>query len=128
MRWPGSWRTGCPQRSARPWWWTTGAAEAAAASRNPQLPDVPTTAEAGFPKLVSIFWLGLFAPAGTPDGIVEKLNAVVNQAFQAPDIRARFADLGAELKVGPRQEFAAFINSEIKRWSAITAPAGITVD
>jgi tripartite-type tricarboxylate transporter receptor subunit TctC len=101
---------------------------ATSTTRNPQLPDVPTTAEAGFPKLVSIFWLGLFAPAGTPDGIVEKLNAVVNQAFQAPDIRARFADLGAELKLGPRQEFAAFIAGEIKRWSAITAAAGITVD
>jgi tripartite-type tricarboxylate transporter receptor subunit TctC len=101
---------------------------ATSTTRNPQLPDVPTTAEAGFPKLVSIFWLGLFAPAGTPDGIVEKLNAAINQAFQAPDIRARFADLGAELKLGPRQEFAAFINSEIKRWTAITAAAGITVD
>jgi tripartite-type tricarboxylate transporter receptor subunit TctC len=101
---------------------------ATSTTRNPQLPDVPTTAEAGFPNLVSIFWLGLFAPTGTPDGIVEKLNAVINQAFQAPDIRARFADLGAELKLGPRQEFTTFIASEIKRWTAITAAAGITVD
>jgi tripartite-type tricarboxylate transporter receptor subunit TctC len=97
-------------------------------TRNFQLPDVPTTAEAGFPKMVSLFWLGLVAPAGTPADIVARLNSVVNDSLRAPDVRARFADLGAELRLGAPQDLANLIGAEIRKWTAVTAAAGIKVD
>jgi tripartite-type tricarboxylate transporter receptor subunit TctC len=96
--------------------------------RNFQLPDVPTTAEAGFPKMVSLFWLGMVAPTGTPAGIVASLNSVLNETMQAPDMRARFADLGAEMRLGTPQDLATFITAEIKKWTAVTAAAGIKVE
>ncbi len=68
--------------------------------RNFQLPEVPTTAEAGYPKLLALFWLALFAPTGTPAAIVARLNAVINESFAADDVRARFAQLGAEMRLG----------------------------
>lgn len=97
-------------------------------TRNFQLPDVPTTAEAGFPKLVSLFWLGLVAPTGTPADIVARLNTVVNESLRAPDVRARFADLGAELRLGAPQDLTNLIAAETTKWTAVTAAAGIKVD
>jgi tripartite-type tricarboxylate transporter receptor subunit TctC len=96
--------------------------------RNFQLPDVPTTTEAGFPKMVSLFWLGMVAPAGTPADIVARLNSVINESMRAPDVRARFADLGAELRLGTPQDLANLISAEIKKWTAVTSAAGIKVD
>jgi tripartite-type tricarboxylate transporter receptor subunit TctC len=96
--------------------------------RNFQLPDVPTTAEAGFPKMVSLFWLGMVAPAGTPAAIVARLNSVINECMQAQDMRTRFADLGAELRLGTPQDLASFITAEITKWTAVTSAAGIKVD
>ena len=97
-------------------------------TRNFQLPDVPTTAEVGFPKMVSVFWLAMVAPTGTPAGIVTKLNSVINESMQAQDMRARFADLGAELRLGTPQDLGTFIAAETKKWMAVTAAAGIKVE
>src|SRR5437763_13375386 len=72
----------------------------ASATRTPALLDVPTTIEAGYPKLVSPFWLGVVAPAGTPPAIVAKLNAAFRETLAAPETRNRLANFGAEAKIG----------------------------
>src|SRR5262245_47355697 len=97
-------------------------------ARSPLLPDVPTTAESGYPKLIASFWSGLLAPAGTPSPIVEKLNAAINEILRSKDAQAGFARLGAEAKIGSPQDFAAFIAAEAPRWTAIANETGIKVD
>jgi tripartite-type tricarboxylate transporter receptor subunit TctC len=97
-------------------------------TRSPLLPDVPTTAERGYPKLIASFWSGLLAPAGTPPAILETLNAAVNDVLRSKDAQAGFARLGAEAKIGSPQDFAAFIAAETPRWSAIASETGIKID
>src|SRR5262249_17296972 len=80
----------------------------ASEARLPLLPDVPTTAESGYPKLVASFWSGLLAPAGTPSPIVDKLNAPINDILASQEAQAGFARLGAQAKIGSPQDFAAF--------------------
>jgi tripartite-type tricarboxylate transporter receptor subunit TctC len=97
-------------------------------TRSPLLPGVPTTAESGYPKIVASFWSGLLAPAGTPAGIVGKLNATVNEILKSKEAQAALARLGAEAKIGAPQDFAAFIAAETPRWAAIANETGIKVD
>jgi len=100
----------------------------AVAARSPLLPEVPTTAESGYPKLLASFWSGLLAPAGTPSPIVEKLNAAINEILRSNDAQAGFARLGAEAKIGSPHDFAAFIAAEAPRWTAIANETGIKAD
>ena len=79
------------------------------ATRTPTLPDVPTTAEAGYPKLSSPFWLGVVAPAGTPPAIVAKLNAAFRETLAPPETRDRLANFGAEAKIGTPEAFGKLI-------------------
>src|SRR5262249_4238803 len=81
----------------------------ASEARLPLLPDVPTPAESGYPKLVASFGSGLLAPAGTPAGIVEKLNAAVNAILKSREAQQGLARLSAEAKIGSPADFAAFI-------------------
>jgi tripartite-type tricarboxylate transporter receptor subunit TctC len=97
-------------------------------ARSPLLPGVPTTAESGYPKLLASFWSGLLAPAGTPPGIVEKLNVAVNEILKSKEAQAGLARLSAEAKIGSPQDFAAFIAVEAPRWAAIASATGIKVD
>jgi tripartite-type tricarboxylate transporter receptor subunit TctC len=96
--------------------------------RSALLPDVPTTAESGYPKLMASCWSGLLAPAGTPAAIVEKLNGAVNEILKSKDAQAGLARLSAEAKIGSPQDFAAFIGAEAPRWAAIANETGIKVD
>jgi tripartite-type tricarboxylate transporter receptor subunit TctC len=97
-------------------------------ARSPLLPGVPTTAESGYPKLLASFWSGLLAPAGTPAPIVEKLNAAVNEILRSKEAQTGLARLSAEARIGPPQDFAAFIAVEAARWAAIANETGIKVD
>jgi tripartite-type tricarboxylate transporter receptor subunit TctC len=97
-------------------------------TRSPLLPGVPTTAESGYPKIVASFWSGLLAPAGTPAGIVGKLNGTVNEILKSTEAQAALARLGAEAKIGAPHDFAAFIAAETPRWAAIANETGIKVD
>jgi tripartite-type tricarboxylate transporter receptor subunit TctC len=97
-------------------------------ARSPRLPDVPTTVESGYPKLIASFWSGLLAPAGTAPAVVEKLNAAINDVLKSNDAQAGLARLGAEAKIGSPQDFAAFIAAETPRWAAIANETGIKVD
>lgn len=97
-------------------------------TRSALLPDVPTTAESGYPTLLASFWSGLLAPAGTPAPIVDKLNGAVNDILKSKEAQAGLARLSAEAKLGSPHDFAAFIAAEAPRWAAIANETGVKVD
>jgi tripartite-type tricarboxylate transporter receptor subunit TctC len=96
--------------------------------RTSKLPDVPTTAEAGYPKLVAPFWLGVVAPTGTPPEIVDKLNTAFRESLSDSVTRARLDTLGAEIKIGTPQEFGKLLAEEYALWAAVVKAANITVE
>ena len=98
------------------------------AQRNPVLPNVPTSAEAGFAALEGGAWFGLMAPAGTPRAIVDWLNAESRKAFEAPEVRERMTKQGLQLPLGTPEEFAATIASESKRWGEVIRKGGIRLE
>ncbi len=99
----------------------------AGTARHPQLPNIPTTVEAGFPKLNAPFWLGVVVPAGTPADIVTKLNAAFRDSMAPAETRARLATLGADIKIGTPAEFGAMLARELAQWSAVVQAANIKV-
>jgi tripartite-type tricarboxylate transporter receptor subunit TctC len=88
-------------------------------------PDIPTVAEAGLPELESEYWIGMFAPAKTPQAIVDKLNRDFVEILQTPATRTVLLDQGAEPVPGTPGEFAAFINSETLKWGRVIRTAGL---
>lgn len=95
------------------------------ATRYPELPDVPTMAESGFPQLELNAWTGILAPAGTPAAAVDTLNAAVNDSLTSPELQKSFAGMSFETKVMSLQQFAAFFAAEAQRWPPIIKAAGI---
>lgn len=92
--------------------------------RVPAFPDIPTIAEAGFPKGEFNFWVGLLAPAGTPREIVARLNEEINKALVAPEMKERFAKLGAEPMVMASAEFDAFLRDEYNVLTEVMRASG----
>lgn len=92
-----------------------------------QLPNVPTFQELGYPQLTATEWLGLFAPAATPEPIIDKLNSAVNQSMQTPTVRAALQKLGVESRAVTPQAFKAFMTAETRKWRQVVARAGIKV-
>jgi|SRR5215467_3333220 len=97
-------------------------------ARDPQLPNVPTTIESGFPKLQATFWIGVLAPAGTPTIIVNKLNAEINTIMKTNEAEAILAKLSARPKVGSPEDFAAFMAAETQKWAAVVTGANIKAE
>jgi tripartite-type tricarboxylate transporter receptor subunit TctC len=98
----------------------------ATAERNPALPDLPTTAEAGLPKYQASAWNAIFAPKGTPAPILAKLNAAASKALDDENVRKRLLELGSDIpKAEARTQaaLAALVKSEIEKWSAVLKPA-----
>ena len=93
--------------------------------RNPDLSDVPTMNELGLPELSLEFWAGMWAPAGTPADVVDKLNAAINAALQSPEMIASMKKLGFELRIGSARDFAAFVAAEIPHWTAVVKASGV---
>lgn len=93
-----------------------------------QLPNVPTTTEAGLPKLQATFWSAIVAPAGTPLSVVNKLNTAINDILKSKDIEASLNKLSATAKIGTAQDLALFIASESKKWTEVTVAANIKAD
>ena len=93
--------------------------------RLPALPDSPTMREAGFAGIELDAWFGLVAPAGTPDPVINKLNAAFVQAVKDPDIIRQIVEQGAEPAGNTPAEFAAFIASETERFGKIVRAAGV---
>ncbi|MFZ4407661.1 MAG: Bug family tripartite tricarboxylate transporter substrate binding protein [Paracraurococcus sp.] len=104
------------------------------ATRSPALPDVPTTAEAGFPDVQATAWFGIQAPARTPRPIIERLGAEIDAAVREPETRAKIADLGgmppgltADGGTSPAA-FEAFIKAEIVKWTEVVRKSGATAE
>jgi len=93
-----------------------------------ELPDVPTMAESGLPDLRVITWNGLVAPAGTPDAIVQLLNAAINDALRSTAIRETLTKFSSEPLGGTPQDFANFVAAESKKWSDIIRLAGVKAE
>ena len=98
------------------------------AQRSPKLPDVPTMAEAGVRGYESTAWSGLFAPAGTPDAIVQRLHAETLKALQNDKVRARYRELGADAPAMSQPEFAAFVGREYDKWAEVVNVSGARAD
>lgn len=100
----------------------------ASAKRLPQLPDVPTVAESGYPGFEAESWNGLFAPAKTPPDIVARLNAEVNKALQAPDVRDTLISQGAVIVGGSSDDFRKYVDQEVSRWGTLLKTLKISLD
>jgi len=95
--------------------------------RSPMMPDVPTFVESGVAIDVAV-WIGISAPAGTPAPIVERLNAELNKALAASDVRARLATLGVDPVGGTSAAFMQFVKNDAERWAKIIKAANIKVE
>ena len=93
--------------------------------RLPLMPEVPTLDEAGVKGYETVSWGGVVAPKGTPDDVVATLNAAIQKALQAPDVRAGLATLGAEPAGGSLADFKKLIDRETAKWRGIIESAGI---
>jgi tripartite-type tricarboxylate transporter receptor subunit TctC len=97
-------------------------------TRHPQLPDVQTTAEAGFPEVQAMQWVGLFTTAGTPQEVVDRLNAELNRILALPDVIEKFTAQGVTAAGSTSAEFRALIASEIRQWTETVRAANIKVE
>lgn len=93
--------------------------------RSVLLPDLPTIAETAVADYDLSGWIALFAPAGTPRPIIDKLNAEVTKALTSSDVRTRLLDLGAEPSPMPVAEFGTWVQQEVNKWSRLVKEAGI---
>ncbi len=97
-------------------------------TRHPQLPNLPTTAEAGLPDFKLEAWVGLFAPAGTPPAIINKLTADVKKAFEMPEVKARADAAGIELRYLNPEALGKLVASDTAYWAKIIKTVGIKLD
>jgi tripartite-type tricarboxylate transporter receptor subunit TctC len=100
----------------------------ARAERWPELPDVPTLVESGYPDFVIDAWTGVVAPAGTAPAIVEKLNGAINAGLKTPGAQASLAKFSAIANLGTPQDFETFLASQMAKWGAIVKLAGAKID
>ncbi len=98
------------------------------AERSPVAPDIPTIAESGLPGFEVDVWFGLLAPASTPRAIVERLAHEVRRALDAPDIRAKFAELSAVPSPTTPDQFAAIIHADIAKWAKVVKESGAKIE
>ena len=98
------------------------------AERSSLLPDVPTGKEVGLPDFVASSWYGFHAPAGTPKPIIDKVNAEMVKALKSPDMRERFASIGAEAVSTSPAEFTSFVEAEMAKWGKLVRAIGVKVE
>jgi tripartite-type tricarboxylate transporter receptor subunit TctC len=96
--------------------------------RSTALPDVPTAAEAGLKGLESSAWFGVMAPKGTPQPIMAKLNQDINKLLSEPAFRKRLIDIGVEPMGGTPQDFAKYLDVELKKWGEVVRVSGAKID
>jgi tripartite-type tricarboxylate transporter receptor subunit TctC len=95
------------------------------AKRNPTLPEIPTTGEAGVRGADSPLWFGLWAPAGTPGDIVNRISADVRKALADPGVKEKLLNLGNDTMDMSHDEFAKFVREEVGTYAAVIKAAGI---
>jgi tripartite-type tricarboxylate transporter receptor subunit TctC len=98
------------------------------AARSPLIPELPTISEAGVPGYEASSWIMVAAPAGTPPAVTDALAAAMKRITQAPDFRARIAELGAEPAVGTPVEARAFIKEEAAKWQSVITKTGARLE
>lgn len=96
--------------------------------RSAVLPDLPTIAESGVPGYEMLNWLGLFAPAGTPAAVLDRLAEESMRVVRLPEITKRFNAQGSEPSPLEREAFAAFVRSEIAKWAKVVAATGMVAN
>jgi tripartite-type tricarboxylate transporter receptor subunit TctC len=101
---------------------------AASPQRNRLLPDVPTFAELGFPRVSVALWYGVLVPAATPRPVVERLNREVMRAMEAADVRDKLIAQGADPAPGTPEAFASFMQQELAKWAPVVKQAGVSLD
>ena len=98
------------------------------AARSATLPDIPTTGEAGYPKVNSDNWYGLVAPAGTSPEVLARLQKATVAVLQSPELKARFDSQSAVVIPSTPDEFAAYIKSEQAKWAPLVAATGVKLE
>jgi tripartite-type tricarboxylate transporter receptor subunit TctC len=98
------------------------------AQRVPQLPDVPTVAEAGLPGFDGSGWGGLVVPAGTPPAVIAKISADVQKLLRDPEFQKRIIDRGAIPDPRGAKEWSAFVDSEVVKWGDVIKKANLKAD
>ncbi|MFM2112083.1 MAG: hypothetical protein RLZZ271_743 [Pseudomonadota bacterium] len=93
--------------------------------RSPLLPNLPTMAEQGFPKVEVLNWQGIIAPKGTPPEIIKLLNATLNKALQDADLKQKILSQGNEVGGGTPEQFSALIKAEAPKWGKVVKDAKI---
>ena len=98
------------------------------AQRNPLYPDVPTIAESGFKGFEALSWSGMSVPKGTPQPVVDKLDAAMVQVLQSPAFKQRLESQGFVVPAAGAKAYSAFVASELTRWTKVIKTAGIKVE
>jgi tripartite-type tricarboxylate transporter receptor subunit TctC len=98
------------------------------AKRNPAFPDVPSAAEVGLPDYTVTTWYGLWAPKGTPADAQARIVEEVRKAVTSDELKAIWANQGAEFPNLSQQQFATFVSAEIKRWSGVVKASGAKLE
>jgi tripartite-type tricarboxylate transporter receptor subunit TctC len=96
--------------------------------RNSSIPDVQTSKEAGLPGLIAINWYTIMVPAGTPRGIIDRLNNESVKAMSAPDMREKFAAMGGDVATGTPEQTGEFLRAENDRWGKVIREANIKAE
>jgi tripartite-type tricarboxylate transporter receptor subunit TctC len=91
----------------------------------PQLPDVPTSTEAGYPAFRMSIWYAMFVPAGTPKEIIAHLYGEAEKALKDPELAQRMSNAGMNPWLGTPEELSALLKSEIARFTKVAAAAGL---
>jgi tripartite-type tricarboxylate transporter receptor subunit TctC len=97
-------------------------------TRSPVLPEVPTMAEAGVPGYEAVIWLGVMAPKGTPDAIVQRLNAEIGKIVNSPEVKQAWAKQGATPMSMSTAEFGQYLRDDIAKWAKVVKISGAKVD
>ncbi len=97
-------------------------------TRSPIAPDIPTMDEAGVKGYDADAWFGIFAPSGTPEASIDRVNAEVNRGLADPAIRQRFEGLGCVPAGGTAAAFAAYVRDEVDRWGKVVRSAGVRLE
>ena len=96
--------------------------------RSPLLPNVPTLDESGVKGYEALTWTGIFAPAGTPAPVVEKLSVSLGKALTHPTVRERFGGMGVEIMDLGQAEFAAYVRADYDKWRKVAKEGNISVE
>ena len=98
------------------------------AQRSPAAPEIPTIAEQGLPGFDAVSWFAMFAPAGTPKAIVDKLQVEVKKILQSSEVGRKLAEIGLEVVASTPEELAAYQRAEIAKWAKVVKDSGAKVE